>query len=370
MELIDYSKIVWKYKWIMVLIIWVTVSATGVITYLIPPTYSATAKLQLSGSSTLPIPGYTSSNPNQEVNFNPNIELVKDVSFKKEVLDIAKREKKISGAKKLASFTIIAQPLGKTNFLGVTVETRNPKLAKILADAAALVLIQKSDQLESGTVNSARENINRELQVVDERLANLRRELENVKAPPSSGTEQTLEMAKLEDEIHAAESLRVQKRNNLELNNVADIDRENINRELQVVDERLANLRRELENVKAPPSSGTEQTLEMARIQDEINAVETSRRNYTDFLDKLSLNEKLQKGTLQLVYPAAVPSVRSRPKLFNNLLISVVASLFLGLGVVGVLSKSKFNSVSVVPSALTEAEKHQSSVKRKDTADF
>ena len=301
MELIDYSKIVWKYKWIMVLIIWITVSATGVITHLIPPTYSATAKLQLSGSSTLPIPGYTSSNPNQEINFNPNIELVKDVSFKKEVLDIAKREKKISGAKKLASFTIIAQPLGKTNFLGVTVETRNPKLAKILADAAALVLIQKSDQLESGTVNSARENINRELQVVDERLA---------------------------------------------------------------------NLRRELENVKAPPSSGTEQTLEMARIQDEINAVETSRRNYTDFLDKLSLNEKLQKGTLQLVYPAVVPLVRSRPKLFNNLLISVVASLFLGLGVVGVLSKSKFNSVSVVPSALTEAEKHQSSVKRKDTADF
>lgn len=107
-----------------------------------------------------------------------------------------------------------------------------------------------------------------------------------------------------------------------------------VTKELQSLDKRLAKLRAEMENLRARPaaSSRVDKSTEMARLQDEVDSAKGLRYTYKDLLARLSLNDLLQRSKLQLIYPVVAPSHPLSPSLPKNLLVSVIASLLLGVG--------------------------------------
>lgn len=272
MGLIDYARIVWKHKWIMLLVVIITVGTTAGVTYYLPPTYTATATLKVKSDSSFSVPGYIS--PAKEADLSSYEKLVSTPQFKQEALNLAK-EKYASqhvSSLELGSFSLSVEGLSRANFLVLKVGASHPGVAKALTNAAAELLIRETTELELGMFKELRKAVTKERQSIDKELAGLRLEMEDLKAQPTAG-------------------------------------------------------------------SPVDKSIKMAHLQDEINAAESLRRTYNDFLARLSLNDLAQRTPLQLIYPAIVPPEPSSPSLPKNLLVSFIAGLLLGMGAVVVLDR-------------------------------
>ena len=268
MDLSDLLRAIWKHKVTAILILMVTMGAVYLVTVMMPKMYTATTMLGSSWPSSL-ITGYTPKTSDNNDQFNIYEQLVGDANFKNEVFGRAKQKDQDDNMRNVSftSFSIDANPVSNANILQLAVEAPSGAAAKALADAAAETLLEKSLSLGSNDTKKLRSSIRSELKSTDSELVGLRKELAFLRNEPASKND----------------------------------------------------------------TSRLERVAEVGHFQDQIAVAENQRKTYNEILTRMSLNDILNQGVLQLVYPATIPLKPTSPSLPQNLFISFVVGLSLGV---------------------------------------
>lgn len=204
MELIDYTALFWRRKAIILLVTIIVMLSTTIVTLYLPKTYRATTLLQVGGGESFSVAGYTPSS--RQINVAMFSELTTTPNFKEEVWRKASK-----GSSFIGNFNISAQPIRDTDLIEISVESHNPHRARTLTNAAAKLLIDKSEKLNSQTAKLINERVQRQqVKIVDAQLAELRRKALVLKNGPTASTEldKEIELAHIQDEIQTTQELR------------------------------------------------------------------------------------------------------------------------------------------------------------------
>lgn len=201
MDLIDYAKILWTFRWFIFLIMVLIIGVTALTTLATPPVYKTSIRLEVGQALSYFGAEFTGSKIDLEV----YIELINDPFFKEKVRREATKKRESIG-----DFKISAQQKEESGILTITVETGKAQDAKILADAAATVLMEEDDKLSSEAAIMIRQRIQKQIEPVDVQLAKLRKELELLKEKPTASTEEEkiVKVSHLQDKILAVEAIR------------------------------------------------------------------------------------------------------------------------------------------------------------------
>lgn len=82
-------------------------------------------------------------------------------------------------------------------------------------------------------------------------------------------------------------------------------------------------------------------TVRQLNTQDRLDMALEKRKFYADYYNRLTMQELIATKSLQIVYPANSPVAPSKPNMKNNLLFSVLAGFFVGLGLATIISKKE-----------------------------
>lgn len=108
------------------------------------------------------------------------------------------------------------------------------------------------------------------------------------------------------------------------------------------IDGKLAVIRKNLRKTMAEKTKDQiNKEIRTVHIQDQLDSTIATRKTYNDFIDRLVVNNVLTKARLQLVYPAAVPTTYASPKMSNNLMLSLIVGLMLGVALVSFFGKKE-----------------------------
>ncbi len=269
MELADYLRAIWRFKLIVFVILVITVGIAAGVTLYLPKTYISNVTLRAPNTPSIFIPGYVPNPSDRENQFNVYQEMVSNAYFRQEVLNRAVKKSDLRAVGNLGTddFSIASQGLPKANLFILSVEGPSGRVSQALANAAAEALVHES--MSSG-VQSAR-------QITDA-----------------------------------------------------------VKQEIEPVDNELVRLRKEVAYLQAQPKPGSEvsrfkKAAEIAHFRDQIEETLSLRHVYTDLLHRISMNNLLQQDSLQLIYPAALPTRAASPSLPQNLVIAFAVGLLLGI---------------------------------------
>lgn len=246
-----------------------TVGTTAAITLYLPKTYRASVTFQVIAEPSFFLPGYTQSGSQKVLDYGLYEQLIYNPSFKRAVFNLAKEKDRSAMAKGLNStaFSMTISGTPRSQLMMLNVDASGSREAKILADSAAEMLASNIAKLNIEGPQRLRSVSVKEIALIDEELAKLRRELESIKVQ-SVSTDQVRQNKKLSD---------------------------------------------------------------IGSFEDQIDATLNLRKMYTDILIRIEFNDLLRQEQLQQVYPAVMPLNPSSPSLPNNLAISLVLGLAFGL---------------------------------------
>jgi capsular polysaccharide biosynthesis protein len=271
MDLAEYIKIIRNYKWVILLIVMVSVVAVGVLTYYSPKQYESTVVVQLtSGASDL-----VSWNASNTENFNAIIstlqQFTEDEAIKQDIAKEVNKELKTSLDKD--KFSISVAGFSTSGLVTLLVTAGNPEHTRVIADMATMLLIDKTQTLNSNSMKTAADKIQKKIEAIDLKLAKLRVDL------------------KLLEEG-----------------------------DLSVDDD----------SVK--PMDAKTRLVKISQIQTEITANLNSRQFFVDYINRTSLENIIQGEQFQIVHSASMPTKPSKPVLIVNLMIALAVSLIISMG--------------------------------------
>lgn len=119
---------------------------------------------------------------------------------------------------------------------------------------------------------------------------------------------------------------------------VNNIQKEQIN----PINTRLAEIRAEVESLKL--STGIDEAarnIRIADLEDEALALEDTRKQYTDIVATVRVNEALDQNTLRIISMAATPAAKESPQLVRSSAVAGIAGLVIGLLAVLVIDRRK-----------------------------
>jgi polysaccharide biosynthesis transport protein len=178
MELRTYFEILWRRKWLVLVTLLLTVSATAVLTYLTPSAYLSATTLRVAtigggveGSRT--DIGYT------ERLMNTYVRIVTGASVRnqiKEALQLPERP------------SITVESIPNTELMKLNAEASTPVIAQQVAAAAAEILIKQSRELYTGTGQTTEEILRRQIDQAEAELATSRSEYDKLAAAATPDT--------------------------------------------------------------------------------------------------------------------------------------------------------------------------------------
>ncbi|KKL75558.1 hypothetical protein LCGC14_2053690 [marine sediment metagenome] len=117
-------------------------------------------------------------------------------------------------------------------------------------------------------------------------------------------------------------------------------------KKIRSVDSDLVTIRKKIEATKDKKElDKTKLKIKLGSLSDKLTEVLDTRKTYVDLVNRLAINNTLTNARLQLIYPAAVPTVHSSPKMANNLIISLTVGLMLGVALVSTLGRKETNEL-------------------------
>lgn len=306
MELIDYLRLLWKYKHILILIAIISTIAAFVVTFFMPPAYESTAMLepQQSINATL---GTGPSATQISTNINSYVLLVSDQNFQNEIKKRAKKR-----LKKIDEFVVTATLPERTTVLSLTAAASTPKEAQVLVEAAVELIIEKDTEAATKTRLVAAKNVAKKIIPLDKERVELVKEREQLL---SQLTTPTPEKQLLDDKIAAAKSERDKARAFLAELNLAQSQNDpsvraniekDVNAKISEIDKTLESQRAQLAALESQTALDTP---EKENLRSQIEENESIRRNYTDFLANLSI-KGAEKGSA--AYGAIKPLVEKQ----------------------------------------------------------
>ncbi len=307
---------------VVILVLVVSVTSASFVTSNTKKTYMSTAKLQVGGIADVNLGGQGSS---RMAGTNVYAELANDLSFKKLVLAAAKNKIKNN----MPDFEVSAKTVEDTEMLEVSVETTDPKQAKILTDAASEALTKKSVGIKGLSFKSINSIISTALKPADKELAKLRGHLFDIQGSvdkPMSAKDKVKE-GQLNDQLSDRSRQR------------AAAAAAGNSARAKELDNHLAVLRSRLFAIQnVTKSLDKKQTIKASGIADKITDRENFRRSLTDFLARNALENLFKKSdVLKVIYPAEVPNKPSGPSWPKNIAIALLAGLSTGLIVLSVM---------------------------------
>jgi succinoglycan biosynthesis transport protein ExoP len=189
----DYWKVVWRRKWLIGLFVLITTLATLGVGFIVTPVYEASTTLHLKEQKPsllggdFPGSGITGLSSKEEV--NTQIEILKSRSVLEEVIDklglIEKFEveKGLPEAEKLQSVLNVLQkdisvrPITNTRLIRLTLSSKDPELARDMANTISHVFIERDVESKRGEANSVLAFVSGQVDEVSERLVTAEEEL-------------------------------------------------------------------------------------------------------------------------------------------------------------------------------------------------
>lgn len=105
--------------------------------------------------------------------------------------------------------------------------------------------------------------------------------------------------------------------------------------QLDPINVKLDANRRESEQLKANNNiDAVERNVRLARLEDESKALTDSRKQYTDLVARVQVNESLNSNNLRFLFPAVQPDSKEKPNIVKNSMIAVIIGFL--VGVIGV----------------------------------
>lgn len=124
---------------------------------------------------------------------------------------------------------------------------------------------------------------------------------------------------------------------------VADSFVENIQKQqIDPIDKRLAEIREESEKLKATSGGDVaSRNVRIANLADEAKELDDTRKQYTDIIARVRLNEALNKNNLRLLSPAVAPVSKETPPLLKTGAVAAVVGLLISVLVVLIIDRRK-----------------------------
>ncbi len=167
MELKQYFEILWRRKWVILIVLATTIIAIGIGHYFTTPTYTATATLRVAvtvgGAQTPSIFSYS------DQLINTYVEIASSRPVQEELMSRLDSDQLP---------ILVAEAIPNTELIRVTAQDQNPKLAAKAANTLAEILIEQSDQLYSGGSKGSVEIIAAQLEESKVNLDKMRGEYE------------------------------------------------------------------------------------------------------------------------------------------------------------------------------------------------
>lgn len=126
---------------------------------------------------------------------------------------------------------------------------------------------------------------------------------------------------------------------------VADSFVESIQKEqVDPIDKQLADNRAESEKLKVTTGGDVAaRNVRIADLADQAKSLDDSRKQYTDIIARVRVNEALSINNLRLMSPAATPSSRTMPSITRSSAIAALLGLLLGVMIVLAIDRPKGN---------------------------
>jgi uncharacterized protein involved in exopolysaccharide biosynthesis len=113
------------------------------------------------------------------------------------------------------------------------------------------------------------------------------------------------------------------------------------------IDQKLASVRNESEKLKT--QSGGDVAARNARIdelQDQVNGLTDSRKQYSDIIARMQINEALDANSLSVMSPAVVPTSKAAPAFLKTGVVAAVAGLLIGIIAAAVMDRRRSNKTA------------------------
>jgi uncharacterized protein involved in exopolysaccharide biosynthesis len=126
---------------------------------------------------------------------------------------------------------------------------------------------------------------------------------------------------------------------------VADSFVENIQKEqIDPIDKQLADNRAESEKLKVTTGGDVAaRNVRIADLADQAKSLDDTRKQYTDIIARVRVNEALNINNLRMLSPAATPSSRTMPSITRSSAIAALLGLLLGILIVLAIDRPKGN---------------------------
>jgi succinoglycan biosynthesis transport protein ExoP len=182
----DYWKVVWRRKWLVGLFVLITTLATVGVSFLMTPIYEASATLHLKEQKPSLLggdflgSGVTGLSTREEI--NTQVEILKSRSVLEKVikdLDLIEKfevEKELPEAERFQlaldklRADISVRPVANTRLIRVTLSSKDPELARDMANTISSAFIERDVESKRGEANSVLAFVSGQVDEVSERL--------------------------------------------------------------------------------------------------------------------------------------------------------------------------------------------------------
>ncbi len=184
--LVDYWKVVWRRKWLVGLFVLITTLATVGVSFLMTPIYEASATLHLKEQKPSLLggdflgSGVTGLSTREEI--NTQVEILKSRSVLEKVikdLDLIEKfevEQELPEAERFQlaldklRADISVRPVANTRLIRVTLSSKDPELARDMANTISSAFIERDVESKRGEANSVLAFVSGQVDEVSERL--------------------------------------------------------------------------------------------------------------------------------------------------------------------------------------------------------
>jgi capsular exopolysaccharide synthesis family protein len=220
MELRHYFQILARRKWIVIVVVVVTLAVVAIGTYLATPTYSASVTVRVAQVQDNTVSYYDLGYSERLI--NTYVELVQSRPF---LVQTINRLGLRMSAEDLGR-SVKAEAIANTELLRITVQHQNPASALDIADTLGQLLIEQGGKLYSGEGKTAEQVVSEQLAALESELASDRARLLGLLADQDNA-DHTAEIRDLRARISVGEQTRTTVLDSYAEAKLADIARAN-----------------------------------------------------------------------------------------------------------------------------------------------
>jgi capsular exopolysaccharide synthesis family protein len=171
----EYLQILWRRKWIILLVLVVTVGVVAAGTWMMTPVYSASAVVRIAQVQDNSVGSYVSLQYAEKV-MNTYEYLLTSRPYMEKV--VQRLDLPISPGSLASSVSVEAVP--SSELMKISVESTNPQVARDVANSLATALVEEGQQIYSGPGKTTREILREQMTVVESNLRDDRARLQQL----------------------------------------------------------------------------------------------------------------------------------------------------------------------------------------------